>query len=196
MADYTAPPEFPEGTPQYDRYRAELRTELDAWARGDDPYPYDPPAGTVRVGQTVDGHPVDIRLVHNQEEEAANVALISRIIAGEPTSDDNKSYFPLDSERYRCRQLHHRSLLAEHPDGGWVSTRDGRKYVSKRLTAGDPLPWSPAYVRSACGHSMAASEWRAGFTNCERCPQPKKSGKSNAIGAILADGTPDHPATT
>jgi hypothetical protein len=39
--DYTDPPRFPEGTPEYEAYRAELRTELGKFARGEDPYPYE-----------------------------------------------------------------------------------------------------------------------------------------------------------
>jgi len=34
-------PEYPEGTPEYDAYAAELRAELDKWRRGDPPYSYD-----------------------------------------------------------------------------------------------------------------------------------------------------------
>lgn len=33
-------PIYPEGTPEYEAYRAELRTELTKWARGDHPYEY------------------------------------------------------------------------------------------------------------------------------------------------------------
>jgi hypothetical protein len=33
-------PEFPEGTPEYDAYATELRTELDKFAHGEQPYPY------------------------------------------------------------------------------------------------------------------------------------------------------------
>jgi len=35
-------PRYPVGTPEYDAYVAELRTELDKFARGEDPYPYAP----------------------------------------------------------------------------------------------------------------------------------------------------------
>ena len=30
----------------------------------------------------------------------------------------------------------------------------------------------PGYVAGVCGHRVAASEWRAGFRTCERCPLP------------------------
>lgn len=33
-------PKFPEGTPEYEAYRAELKTELSKFARGEEPYPY------------------------------------------------------------------------------------------------------------------------------------------------------------
>lgn len=33
-------PAFPEGTPQHDAYAADLRTELDKFAKGEDPYPF------------------------------------------------------------------------------------------------------------------------------------------------------------
>lgn len=35
-------PRFPEGTPEYDAYRAELRVELSKFAKGEKPYPYPP----------------------------------------------------------------------------------------------------------------------------------------------------------
>lgn len=39
----TAPvPLYPKGTPEYDAYAAELKTELDKWVAGEEPYPYRP----------------------------------------------------------------------------------------------------------------------------------------------------------
>jgi len=42
-----------------------------------------------------------------------------------------------------------------------------------------PVPFDPGtgpvpgYVAGRCGHRVAASEWRAGFRVCERCPDPR-----------------------
>jgi hypothetical protein len=33
----------------------------------------------------------------------------------------------------------------------------------------------PGYVAGHCGHRVAASEWRAGFRTCERCPAPAEA---------------------
>jgi hypothetical protein len=35
---------------------------------------------------------------------------------------------------------------------------------------GSEIPDQPGYVVGECGHRVAASEWRAGFRVCERCP--------------------------
>lgn len=35
---------------------------------------------------------------------------------------------------------------------------------------GSEIPDMPDYVVGTCGHRLAASEWRAGFRTCERCP--------------------------
>lgn len=37
---------------------------------------------------------------------------------------------------------------------------------------GSTIPGEPGYVVGACGHRVAASEYRAGFHECERCPSP------------------------
>jgi hypothetical protein len=44
------------------------------------------------------------------------------------------------------------------------------------LQPGDPVPpertgGMAGFVVAVCGHRIAASEWRAGFRNCERCPE-------------------------
>lgn len=40
-------------------------------------------------------------------------------------------------------------------------TRPGR--------AGQAYPDLPGYVIAMCGHRLTASEWKAGYTSCERC---------------------------
>lgn len=35
---------------------------------------------------------------------------------------------------------------------------------------GSPIPDQPGFVVGVCKHRVAASEWRAGFRTCERCP--------------------------
>lgn len=40
--DYQDVPPFPEGSPEYERYREELTAELRKFARGEEPYPYPP----------------------------------------------------------------------------------------------------------------------------------------------------------
>lgn len=35
---------------------------------------------------------------------------------------------------------------------------------------GSVIPEQPGYVVGECRHRVAASEWRAGFRTCERCP--------------------------
>jgi hypothetical protein len=37
---------------------------------------------------------------------------------------------------------------------------------------GSAIPDMPGYVVGECLHRVAASEWRAGFRQCERCPDP------------------------
>jgi hypothetical protein len=46
------------------------------------------------------------------------------------------------------------------------------------LKPGDPIPpertgGMTGFVVGECGHRLAASEWRAGFRNCERCGEAK-----------------------
>lgn len=36
----TPGPRYPAGTPEYEQYAEELRTELKKWAAGEPPYPY------------------------------------------------------------------------------------------------------------------------------------------------------------
>jgi hypothetical protein len=36
---------------------------------------------------------------------------------------------------------------------------------------GAEIPDQPGNVVGTCGHRVAASEWRAGFRTCERCPR-------------------------
>jgi hypothetical protein len=48
--------------------------------------------------------------------------------------------------------------------------------VTPDLQPGDPIPPErtgglPGFVVASCRHRIAASEWRAGFRNCERCPE-------------------------
>ena len=54
----------------------------------------------------------------------------------------------------------HADLIAKLPPGN--------------LNPGDPIPpertgGMTGFVTGECGHRLAASEWRAGFRNCERC---------------------------
>lgn len=39
VAEITDPPRHPQGTPEYEAYKRELRDELDKWNKGDAPYP-------------------------------------------------------------------------------------------------------------------------------------------------------------
>lgn len=41
---------------------------------------------------------------------------------------------------------------------------------------GSEIPGQPGYVVGSCGHRLAASEWRAGFRTCERCPDHQHGG--------------------
>ena len=41
---------------------------------------------------------------------------------------------------------------------------------------GSTIPDLPGYVVGTCGHRVAASEWRAGFRVCERCPDAQDGG--------------------
>lgn len=43
---------------------------------------------------------------------------------------------------------------------------------------GSAIPDMPGYVVGKCTHRVAASEWRAGFRVCERCPYPDGDGSS------------------
>jgi hypothetical protein len=40
---------------------------------------------------------------------------------------------------------------------------------------GSPVPDRPGFVVAECGHRVAASEWRAGFRQCERCPSVERN---------------------
>jgi len=44
---------------------------------------------------------------------------------------------------------------------------------------GSGIPDQPGYVVGKCGHRVAASEWRAGFRVCERCPYPVEGGEQS-----------------
>ncbi|MGW3346765.1 hypothetical protein ACWDA3_25930 [Nonomuraea rubra] len=41
---------------------------------------------------------------------------------------------------------------------------------------GSSIPGMPGYVVATCCHRIAASEWRAGFRTCERCPSTDVTG--------------------
>lgn len=40
---------------------------------------------------------------------------------------------------------------------------------------GSEIPGQPGFVVATCGHRVAASEWRAGFRTCERCPATEQA---------------------
>lgn len=58
---------------------------------------------------------------------------------------------------------------------------------------GSAIPDQPGFVVGECTHRLAASEWRAGFRTCERCPQqqpaeefvPEDHGICSGCGADL-----------
>lgn len=62
----------------------------------------------------------------------------------------------------------------------------------KTLQPGDPIPVErtggmEGFVVGECGHRVAGSEWRAGFRNCERCGENKRTG-DNAM--MITASTP------
>jgi len=72
----------------------------------------------------------------------------------------------------------HAKLIQTSPrqDGG-NEAMNGTDY----LMPGDPIPpgrtgGMPGFVVGECGHRVAASEWRAGFRNCERCGESGEAG--------------------
>lgn len=46
--EFTDPPRFPAGTPEYEAYATELHGELEKFAKGNEPYGYDPAPRTLR----------------------------------------------------------------------------------------------------------------------------------------------------
>jgi hypothetical protein len=63
----------------------------------------------------------------------------------------------------------------QHPLLRRVTVMPGQtEQFSPPLRPGEPIPpersgGMTGYVAGKCGHRVAASEWRAGFRNCERC---------------------------
>lgn len=51
MTDYTDPPKYHSGTPEYNAYATELRGELRLWATGQHPYEYDEENGCGSCGR-------------------------------------------------------------------------------------------------------------------------------------------------
>lgn len=75
-----------------------------------------------------------------------------------------------DDDVVHAERLAERGLLSRVAPFTYRPTDATVKAVSDALAGGDPLPWAPGFVRSDCGHSIAASEWRAGFRTCEFHP--------------------------
>lgn len=114
------------------------------------------------------------------EVDAADRALLTAVVTHETTGA--KAGYIVDSDdQARAERLVERGLLCRISAHEFGSTVDTNSVLSPALSAGDPLPWAPGYVRSWCGHSVPASEYRAGFILCEQCPP---------------DGAPQYPPGT
>ncbi|MGI5223587.1 hypothetical protein [Actinoallomurus sp. CA-142502] len=78
----------------------------------------------------------------------------------------NAGEIKLDDAMTAIRQR----LMGQEDDGETDS--DAMTYPAP----GSDIPDQPGYVVGTCGHRVAASEWRAGYRVCERCPHPDTTG--------------------
>lgn len=66
--------------------------------------------------------------------------------------------------------------------GGTPAEVDDEQARPAYPAPGSEIPDQPGYVVGKCGHRVAASEWRAGYRVCERCPYPDTTGaRANAL---------------
>lgn len=128
-------------------------------------------------------------LVH--QELSADLAVLRAVLEREATSDPGYTVSPMN--RQRARRLAAAGLLHRIHQDTYRSTGTTIVPVGATLAPGETLPWARGYVRSECGHSIAASEWKAGFRVCETGCSVFKAGESAQI--LDRDRDPDRYAT-
>jgi hypothetical protein len=123
--------------------------------------------------------------------DAADAALVDRAgpVHGDVLADGMAQIWrPVStaSAHQAARYLMHKALADGRFDGEPVIRYEitdlGREAAAAArmadqwpaLRPGDPIPpvrngGQDGYVAGECGHRVAASEWRAGLRNCERC---------------------------
>lgn len=106
-----------------------------------------------------------------------------------------------DPAFYAARLRQCIEVLAAEPDEMAVLAAAVSKVVAAREAAaaahdavatcpapGSPIPDQFGFVVGECEHRVAASEWRAGFRTCERCPNPKTDATEEAKpGEVFTD---------
>jgi hypothetical protein len=95
--------------------------------------------------------------------EAAHAAMVHGLLADEIAAD-------VGADRGRRIGGHVYLLTWEKPDATVTATVPPDYDLPAYPEVGSVIPDMPGYRVGRCGHRVAASEWRAGFRTCERCP--------------------------
>jgi hypothetical protein len=130
---------------------------------------------TARWTRSADGvHRTDIRVMHRlSENDLVNVLAASDCDEAEPLSREQlwaaiRRCLLGQGERwyYWREEMDEAEVVARQ---AWAQEQVHRLTGRPVGGGGAPIPNMPGYVVGRCGHRLAASEWLAGFRNCERC---------------------------